>query len=179
MQMLKCEFAHLLCRSFVVSTPSHNKMIVWNWPDNSTLKGIQTMHQLSIGHAWQHTLTLLGGGSVLHDGVRYDVSHAANGISRSTHRDSMDAAPARRAKLALVDFCKDKLISVSWSDPTSGHYTEQLWRLCIARKRGQCALTGNDILRGDKIYRPFVRGVMPINADWNILASALEGESDE
>ncbi|HEV3427709.1 MAG TPA: DUF3331 domain-containing protein [Paraburkholderia sp.] len=137
------------------------------------------MHQVSIDHAWQYTLTLLGGGSVLRGGVHDRMCHAANGLSTTTHADSMDAAPARRAHLAFVEVCKDKLISVSWSDPTSGHYTEQLWRLCIARKRGQCALTGGDIQRGDKIYRPFVRGTTPINADWAVLASALEIESDE
>ncbi|MBB3259314.1 hypothetical protein F4827_004189 [Paraburkholderia bannensis] len=137
------------------------------------------MHQVSIDHAWQYTLTLLGGGSVLHDGAHDKACHATNGFSRSTHADIMDAVPARRANLAFVEVCKDKLISVSWSDPTSGHYTEQLWRLCIARKRGQCALTGGDIQRGDKIYRPFVRGTTPINADWAVLASALEIEPDE
>lgn len=136
------------------------------------------MHQVS-DHAWKHTLTLLGGGSVFNDGLHDKACHAVDGLSQSSHADMMEAAPARRANLAFVEVCNDKLISVSWSDPTSGRYTEQLWRLCIARKRGQCALTGGDILRGDKIYRPFVRGTTPINADWAVLASALEIESDE
>ncbi|POR47711.1 uncharacterized protein DUF3331 [Paraburkholderia eburnea] len=137
------------------------------------------MHQVSIDHAWEYTLTLLGGGSVLHDGVHDKACHAANGLSRTAQSDIMDAAPARRANLSFVEVCKDKLISVSWSDSTSGHYTEQLWRLCIARKRGQCALTGSNIQRGDKIYRPFVRGTTPVNADWAVLASAMEIEPDE
>ncbi|MBN3852184.1 MULTISPECIES: DUF3331 domain-containing protein [unclassified Paraburkholderia] len=119
------------------------------------------MQQLNTGNAWQYTLTLLGGGSVLH------------GLD-AAHHETVDAVPARRANLAFVDVCKDNLISVSWSDPTSGHYTEQLWRLCIARKRGICALTGSDIQRGDKIYRPFSRGAAPGNANWAVLASALD-----
>ncbi len=132
------------------------------------------MQELGTGNAWQYTLTLLGGGSVF-DGRAMDYAcHAMQANSNAAQSPEVDVAPARRANLAFVDVCEDKLISVSWGDPTSGHYTEQLWRLCIARKRGQCALTGTDIQRGDKIYRPFSRGTTPINANWAVLASALE-----
>ncbi|MEX4002163.1 DUF3331 domain-containing protein [Paraburkholderia sp. EG285A] len=87
---------------------------------------------------------------------------------------SKQSMPARRAHLAFVETWSENLISVSWSDPTNGRYAEQPWRLCIARSRGMCALTGADILRGDRIYRPFSRGTPPVNADWTVLASALE-----
>jgi hypothetical protein len=32
--------------------------------------------------------------------------------------------------------------TVAWSDPTSCCYGEQLWRRCVAKKAGVCALSG-------------------------------------
>ncbi|MCG5077639.1 DUF3331 domain-containing protein [Paraburkholderia sp. RG36] len=81
--------------------------------------------------------------------------------------------PALRAHLAVVETWSENLVSVSWSDSTSGRYSEQPWRLCIARKGGICALTGASIRRGDRVYRP-LRKLMSANAGWVVLASALK-----
>ncbi|WP_310630146.1 DUF3331 domain-containing protein [Paraburkholderia sp.] len=132
------------------------------------------MRQLSGGNAWQYTLNLLGGGSVLHAHAGRNPRRACASRAAMADPSVPRSVPALRAHLAFVEAWSENLISVSWSDPTSGRYAEQPWRLCIARKRGLCALTGADIQRGDKIYRPFTRGVAPINADWAVLASALE-----
>lgn len=131
------------------------------------------MRELSGGNAWQYTLNLLGGGPVPHGRTVRSSRRACASRGARIEPSVARPVPALRAHFAFVEAWSDNLISVSWSDPTSGRYAEQPWRLCIARKRGLCALTGAPIQRGDKIYRPFTRGVAPINADWAVLASAL------
>ncbi|WP_156992786.1 DUF3331 domain-containing protein [Paraburkholderia oxyphila] len=131
------------------------------------------MRELGAVDAWEHTLSLLGGGSASR-GKRIDDS-----CSQSSHtptslkQDAVQPTPALRAHLAVVETCSDNLVSVSWSDSTSGRYSEQPWRLCIARKGGVCALTGASIRRGDRVYRPLSRKLMSANAGWVVLASAL------
>ncbi|PLZ04499.1 hypothetical protein CY652_01500 [Burkholderia sp. WAC0059] len=66
-------------------------------------------------------------------------------------------------------------ITVCWSDPTYGRYSDQLWRVCTARRSAICALTGEKIRRGDAVFRPSPnRRHRPANADAMILASKLD-----
>ncbi|MEM5461646.1 DUF3331 domain-containing protein [Paraburkholderia phytofirmans] len=66
-------------------------------------------------------------------------------------------------------------IAIDWADSTFGHYGEQLWSLGIARRKAVCALSGEQINRGDSIYRPrHVGGRVPLNSAAMILASFLD-----
>lgn len=121
------------------------------------------------GDAWTYTLDLLNRGSL----SCKEAKKSGRDRYSNTGSYTEPTMPAPRAHLAFVETWSKNLIFVSWSDPTSGRYAEQPWRLCIARTRGVCALTGAEILYGDRVYRPFTRGVRPVNADWTILASAL------
>lgn len=115
------------------------------------------MRNPGIDDAWQHTLNLLGG----------------NGRSRpGMNPSAMSPTTAHHVHLSIVETWSDNLVSVSWSDPTGGRYSEQPWRLFIARKCGVCALTGAAIRRGDRVYRPLSRKLRSVNADWVVLASA-------
>jgi hypothetical protein len=90
------------------------------------------------------------------------------------------ASPAERsgpepaARIEIVERCSPTDIVVYWRDPTSGRYGEQLWRQTTARRRNICALSGAEIRRGDPVYRPFARGYVPANANWVVLASAVQ-----
>jgi hypothetical protein len=67
--------------------------------------------------------------------------------------------------------------TVSWSDSTSGCYGDQVWRLSVARRQGICAVTGETICRGDRVYTP--RGVprYPSNANAMISLSVVHSQS--
>ncbi|WP_159463035.1 DUF3331 domain-containing protein [Caballeronia ptereochthonis] len=59
-------------------------------------------------------------------------------------------------------------------DPTLCNYGEQIWAPSLAREAGRCALSGEYISKGDRIYRPRIRGrFVPLNRHAVILASAL------
>jgi hypothetical protein len=131
------------------------------------------MQNLGAVDAWKHTLAVLGGGNALQS-----VALARGDFRGTAAARRPGASPqspfATHAHLAIVETCSDNVVSVSWSDPTSGRYSEQPWRLCTARRAGVCALTGEPIRRGDKVYRPLSRKWTPLNAGWAVLASALK-----
>ncbi|WP_084530765.1 DUF3331 domain-containing protein [Burkholderia sp. WSM2232] len=47
-----------------------------------------------------------------------------------------------------------RTLSVSWSDPCSGRYADQLWRLGVARDDGLCISSGLHVRRGDSVFLP-------------------------
>jgi hypothetical protein len=65
-------------------------------------------------------------------------------------------------------------LSVTWSDPTLGHFTGQVWRKGTAHTDAFCALTGMPIQQGDAVFRPRSYDFhVPANAGRMILESAL------
>ncbi|MEM5312517.1 DUF3331 domain-containing protein [Paraburkholderia sp. JHI869] len=71
-------------------------------------------------------------------------------------------------------------ISVSWSDPCVGRYTEQIWCSACARVAAICALTGRAINRGDRVFLPRKRRGLraPPNFHQMILAEAITDSTD-
>lgn len=66
-------------------------------------------------------------------------------------------------------------VAIDWADSRLGHYGDQLWYLCVARRRAVCALSGMTISRGDSIYKPrMIGGKTPANSTSMILASILD-----
>ncbi|MPW16419.1 DUF3331 domain-containing protein [Paraburkholderia sp. CNPSo 3157] len=79
------------------------------------------------------------------------------------------------AVITFVERFGAKSVSITWRDSTAGRYTEQLWVRRIARSRGVCALTGEEIVRGDAVYGPFSRpSSRPRNMSEMILAKLLD-----
>jgi hypothetical protein len=65
-------------------------------------------------------------------------------------------------------------VSVTWSDPTLGHFADQLWIRGSAHIYSFCALTGLPICPGDAVFRPRPHDLhVPENADRMILESSL------
>lgn len=140
------------------------------------------MTKLDTGSAWQQTIDLLSAASEPFgpdgepDGIRCckpvpitrSASEAAN-RRRATVR-SWDAQG-----ITLIRRHDPESITVCWSDATYGRYSDQLWRVCTARRSAVCALTGEKIRRGDAVFRPSPnRRHRPANADAMILASKLD-----
>lgn len=65
-------------------------------------------------------------------------------------------------------------IVVDWSDSTMCNYICQIWRVGRASGRGQCAVSGDAISRGDLVYRPIPLRPLPSNAKAMIRASEVE-----
>ncbi|MFM0434846.1 DUF3331 domain-containing protein [Paraburkholderia strydomiana] len=81
----------------------------------------------------------------------------------------------RPAQIVVTECLSPTTISVSWSDPCSGRYAEQVWCRGLARVASICALTGRHIGRGDNVYRPRTRNLrVPSNRNQIILAGAIE-----
>ncbi len=79
------------------------------------------------------------------------------------------------ARIRIIEVLSQTAVTLCWSDPRSGHMGEQVWHCGVARKRARCALTGVPIKRGDRVYRPRLRGkAVPCNWDRMIHAAAIE-----
>ena len=64
---------------------------------------------------------------------------------------------------------KDRLL-VSWRQSGICNYTEQVWALRKAERTTRCAISGQPVRRGDRIYRPVGK---PLNFATCILANAV------
>jgi len=76
--------------------------------------------------------------------------------------------------IRVIDRSSPQTITVSWRDPLSGYYEDQVWVASSAQRSGQCVLTGGVIKRGDVIYRPRGRRPRPGNADAMIIGSCVD-----
>ncbi|WP_341773848.1 DUF3331 domain-containing protein [Burkholderia metallica] len=76
--------------------------------------------------------------------------------------------------ISLVEQLSPTMISISWSNPCLGHYTDQVWRVGLAHAESVCMLSGEPIRPGDTVFRPRTqRSRVPINHNRMILASAV------
>ncbi len=104
--------------------------------------------------------------------------------SRNAEQDSTKWSPPSNAcvqarseqqplRISIVERLTESTLSVDWSDPCLGHYSDQIWRIGLARVNSNCVLTGVPIRRGDTIFRPRLGGMYrPANSHRMILASA-------
>ncbi|MPW20449.1 conserved hypothetical protein [Paraburkholderia piptadeniae] len=85
----------------------------------------------------------------------------------------------RPSNIVVVDRLSTCTISVSWSDPCVGRYTEQIWRSGRANVAAICVLTGRAINRGDRVFRPRSHEWrVPTNCHQMILAATIGDCSD-
>ncbi|MFM0573018.1 DUF3331 domain-containing protein [Paraburkholderia caledonica] len=83
--------------------------------------------------------------------------------------------PVRRPlTISHIEWKTETTVLVSWCDATRGSYLDQTWRICYARSRTICALSGSLVRRRDLVFKPSYRGAPPpSNASDVILASVL------
>jgi hypothetical protein len=66
---------------------------------------------------------------------------------------------------------------VLWRSAARCHYGEQLWIRGVAKRAGSCAVSGQAVKRGDRIYRPRRGRARISNALAVILASFVETDA--
>jgi Domain of unknown function (DUF3331) len=129
---------------------------------------------------WLQTVHLLKALTTSCNGMRPDALPAQPSTRRgSLHVDH--AISARTHATTLVSVVERPTIVtaiIDWRDATTGCYAEQTWRAGIARRCGQCALSGAPISTGDAIYRPRTTKHFLANADCMMLASAVNEAKD-
>lgn len=95
---------------------------------------------------------------------------------RSAQRRSAAVACAvgkRDAHIRVLERPTSRTAIVTWGDPTSCHYGDQVWRVARASSDGLCALSGQQIRRGDVVYRPSHYRLAPANAGSMMLAACV------
>lgn len=121
-------------------------------------------------NVWAHVVDLLGSEEDLKDTpVRSPGDAAAE--------PAKDIAFVRTRSIQLLEVPSFTTAILSWSDPTSCHYTHQCWCINRAVTTGVCAWSGLPIAKGDQVYKPRVAGPKPRNANAMILRRVLDGES--
>jgi hypothetical protein len=95
-------------------------------------------------------------------------------VQRAAPRRTFGVDQAQCVSIRVLERLSESTLALSWHDPTSFNYSEQVWALCTARKGGTCALSGQSIRRGQPVYRPRrVGSSMPLNSGAMILPLAL------
>jgi Domain of unknown function (DUF3331) len=97
---------------------------------------------------------------------------------RPSYRSVSGASTARDSRTVMITVLEklaNSLVALSWHDPTRCNYEEQVWCPSLARRSGQCALSGMLIKKGDPVYRPRARGgIAPLNAAAMILTTSIK-----
>lgn len=92
-----------------------------------------------------------------------------------TNHEQWQRPTAQPARFVIQERLSSCTISVSWSDPCSGRYNEQVWRTGLARTAATCVLSGRSIRRGDQVFRPRSSDAhMPVNEQQMILVATVE-----
>jgi hypothetical protein len=72
----------------------------------------------------------------------------------------------------ILERLTPRTINVTWSDPQSGHYGSQIWRMATAKRAGVCIVSGVTIARGALIFKPSQRNHATANVDFMICANS-------
>lgn len=117
---------------------------------------------------WLQTLSLLGFMSFADD-----VSVRARAATARGSRKTRATREVLAVSVKIIDRPSSTTATVSWSDPTSGYYGDQVWRSGVARGEGVCVISGQLISRGDAVYKPRICRLAPLNAHAMILSSVI------
>ena len=140
------------------------------------------MKHPSLMDPWSRTLAMLDSRSSRLTEVNEGPALATRPLVRNVAAKSpcTGSSEGHRVSIRILERLSDSTLALSWHDPTSFNYSEQVWALCTARKRGTCALSGQAIRRGQPVYRPRrVGSSVPLNSGAMILALALTPEDQE
>jgi hypothetical protein len=95
-------------------------------------------------------------------------------LCRGKHGPAMFTRGIGHKLVLSVEKQTERTLLVSWSDSTRCRYLDQVWIVGGARTDGYCALSGQSIKRGDRIFRPRSSGGgQPVNIGEMILASEI------
>ncbi|WP_089163283.1 DUF3331 domain-containing protein [Caballeronia sordidicola] len=99
---------------------------------------------------------------------------ASSHRSATPRRRFVDSDELAQAFVRVLERPTPKTAWILWRNAGRCHYGEQMWIRGNATVAGQCALSGQPVKRGDRIYRPRQGKVRTLNALAVILASSVE-----
>jgi hypothetical protein len=123
--------------------------------------------------AWSQTLGLLDSLSCAAESPLGDTVQAGRSAPRRLAPVVACVTSKRGAHIKVLDRPTSRTAIVTWGDPTSCHYGDQVWRIARASSDGFCALSGQQIRRGDVVYRPSHYRLAPANAGSMMLAACV------
>jgi hypothetical protein len=120
---------------------------------------------------WSSIIRSLMGGKCLGDMTPFvaEDRRAPRWAPRQAGRENFSNA----ANVEVLERISSSTALVSWRDPTRCSYGWQMWRRGVSRRLGTCALSGNEIRPGDRVYQPRMHP-RPANASAMILAAHIE-----
>lgn len=130
------------------------------------------MNPVDSNPAWGHIISLLFEASTESTNVRGERSYGRNRKKQASIPWPDDV------KIRVLDRVSAKSVSITWCHPCSGYYGSQVWREAVARTSGVCALSGEPVARGDRIYRLARTHQNPSNALAVLLASQVDAILD-
>ena len=140
------------------------------------------MKHPSLMDPWSRTLAMLDSRASRPTEANEKLALMTRSLVRNVPGKSACFGPAEEhcVNIRVLERLSESTLALSWHDPTSFNYSEQVWALCTARKRGTCALSGQAIRRGQPVYRPRrVGSSVPLNSGAMILALALTPAEQE
>lgn len=93
------------------------------------------------------------------------------GIRRST---STGRYSPEDLNIRILERMSGHTVSISWGHSCAGYFGLQTWREARSRKSGVCALSGDSIAPGDKIYKLFRPASAAHGRNESLLASHVE-----
>ncbi|WP_250516663.1 DUF3331 domain-containing protein [Caballeronia sp. INDeC2] len=140
------------------------------------------MKHPSLMDPWSRTLAMLDSRPSRPSEANEKLTLVTRSLVRNVPGKSscMGSGEEHCVNIRVLERLSESTLALSWHDPTSFNYSEQVWALCTARKRGTCALSGQAIRRGQPVYRPRrVGSSVPLNSGAMILALALTPAEQE
>jgi hypothetical protein len=121
---------------------------------------------------WAQTIRLLSSGLRCPDAGADTTSAAKRGTGCGCEATS-STSHLPHPKVSLIERTTSLTVTIAWRDSTSCFYGAQIWRVASAKVSGICALSGQPIRRGDRVFHPLRSKPEPVNARAMILESAL------
>jgi hypothetical protein len=123
---------------------------------------------------WQRTVGALASWPASEPTLPIVTRNAAINQYGMRSKEKISCVSYGQGLVKVIERVNKKSAVIDWRDSTAGCYTEQIWRVCIARVTGQCALSGAAIRKGDAVYRPRTNRNLRANAEFMILSSELD-----
>ncbi|WP_429300736.1 DUF3331 domain-containing protein [Paraburkholderia sp. GAS199] len=99
-----------------------------------------------------------------------DVTNRAEFLGKTKKTPCPVLGSPSNTKVSVTGRSTDRTLTVMWCNPTIGYYGAQTWCMSFAQEAGICQMSGEQIYRGDCVFRPRCGSTPPVNANAMILA---------
>ncbi|WP_420488523.1 DUF3331 domain-containing protein [Paraburkholderia phytofirmans] len=100
---------------------------------------------------WLETIRLLQANSIASPEDQNSVSNLPPSATARGRTSAAAHGPRCPVTISISERPTNDTAILEWRAPTSCCCGGQIWRSCVARRSGECALSGKPILSGDEI----------------------------